>query len=108
MAINICFWGFTGFDNLLAHDIRGHHTTRSDETSEVIPSFNKSSFEMFLFEVGLDCLGAVEDETTLEGSAPGCANAFKDGANHCENDGSDYDRDLPIDQHKWGLTYLRS
>ena len=58
---------------------------------------------MFLFEVDLDSLGAVEDETTLEGSAPGCANAFKDGANHCENDGSDYDRDLPIDQHKWGL-----
>ena len=63
---------------------------------------------MFLFEVGLNCLGAVEDETTLEGSAPGCANAFKDGANHCEISGSDYDRDPSIDQHKWGLTYLRS
>ena len=50
---------------------------------------------MFLFEVGLDCLGAVEDETTLEGSAPGCANAFKDGVNHCEND----DKYRPIDQH---------
>ena len=32
---------------------------------------------MFLFEVGLNSLGAVEEETTLEGSAPGCANAFK-------------------------------
>ena len=62
---------------------------------------------MFLFEVGLDCLGAVEEETTLEGSTPGCANAFKDGANHCENDGSDYDRDLPIDQHKMGSYVLK-
>ena len=38
---------------------------------------------MFLFEVGLDSLGAVEEKATLEGSAPGCANAFEDGANHC-------------------------
>ena len=61
---------------------------------------------MFLFEVGLDCLGAVEDETTLEGSAPGCANAFKDGANHWENDGGDDDQQIYVE--KWGLTYLRS
>ena len=38
---------------------------------------------MFLLEVGLDSLDAVEEKTTLEGSAPGCANAFQDGVNHC-------------------------
>ena len=38
---------------------------------------------MFLLEVDLDSLGAVEEKTALESSAPGCANAFEDGANLC-------------------------
>ena len=47
--------------------------------SEVIPNFNKSSFNVLLLEVNLDSLGAVEEETTLERSAPGDINHHGDG-----------------------------
>ena len=47
--------------------------------SEVIPNFNKSSFNVLLLEVNLDSRGAVEEETTLECSAPGDINHHEDG-----------------------------
>ena len=46
--------------------------------SEVIPNFNKSSFNVLLLKVNLDSLGAVEEETTLERSAPGDINYHGD------------------------------
>ena len=61
------------------HILKKTPEVMSGKISEVIPNFNKSSFNVLLLEVNLDGLGAMEEETTLERSAPGDINYHGDG-----------------------------